>query len=313
MTLDNIDAKINYNKGVIDCKKVSFNIFEGSVSSNDCKILFQDSCTIVKADAVLKDINLQKAFAQTKNLNQTLLTDKNIEGKLSAKAKAGLYFDKDFNLVLERSTLDIDYTLSKGRLKNVKMLEKLSYFVDEQALKNVKFETISSSVQIKDGVIAINPIKVFSNAVNFDLVGRHCLDGKIDYNVAVKLSEFASKRKKAAMQKQQQQFGTFESGADNRITLFVKIGGTIDKPTFSYDIKGNMQRAKEQIKQDKQSILQSIDKDFDLKLEQSRQDKQQWKRQQEGEYIIEWEQEGEKKPENKEKQFEDSEFSVEWE
>ena len=313
MTLDNIDAKINYNKGVIDCKKVSFNIFEGSVSSNDCKILFQDSCTIVKADAVLKDINLQKAFAQTKNLNQTLLTDKNIEGKLSAKAKAGLYFDKDFNLVLERSTLDIDYTLSKGRLKNVKMLEKLSYFVDEQALKNVKFETISSSVQIKDGVIAINPIKVFSNAVNFDLVGRHCLDGKIDYNVAVKLSEFASKRKKAAMQKQQQQFGTFESGADNRITLFVKIGGTIDKPTFSYDIKGNMQRAKEQIKQDKQSILQSIDKDFDLKLEQNRQDKQQWKRQQEGEYIIEWEQEGEKKPENKEKQFEDSEFSVEWE
>ncbi len=310
--LDDIDASFTYDKNVIDCKRLSLKVFDGKISSKSCKILLKPDCTIAKGDARLETINLQKAFAQTKNLNQKLLTDKNINGTLSANAKFSLYFDKNFNLKLEKSTINTNYSLDQGRLKNVQLLEKLSFFVDEAALKDVKFETISSSLQIKNGVISISPINVQSNVVNFNLVGTHHLDGAIDYNISIKLSELASKRKKAAMKKQQQEFGTFENSSDNRITLFVKIKGTLDKPLFSYDLKGNMLKAKEQINKDRKEVLKAIDKDFNLQLEESRKNKEQWERQQQGEFIIEWEEPEEKESKQETKQFEDAEFSVEW-
>lgn len=310
--LNDIDASIIYDKDVIDCKRLNFRVFDGQVNSKSCKVLLKSDCTIAKGEARLDKINLQKTFAQTKNLNQKLLTDKNINGTLSANAKFSLYFDKDFNLKLEKSTINTDYSLNKGRLKNMQILEKLSLFVDEAALKDVKFETISSSLQIKNGVISISPINVQSNVVNFNLVGTHHLDGAIDYNISIKLSELASKRKKAAMQKQQQEFGTFENSSDNRITLFVKIKGTIDKPLFSYDLKGNMLKAKEQINKDRKEVLKAIDKDFNLQLEENRKNKEQWERQQQGEFIIEWEEPEKKESKQETKQFEDAEFSVEW-
>lgn len=313
ITLNDIEAKLTYDKNVIDCSYLKFSVFDGWVLSKSCKVLFDQNTTTANGVADLTNINLQKAFAQTKNFNQQVLTDKNVNGTLSAKAKFNLYFDKDFNLQLDKSTITTDYTLNQGRLKNVQILEKLSLFVDEAALKDVKFETISSSIQIKNGSILLNPISVQSNILNFNFAGTHGLNGAIDYNISVKLSELASKRKKAAMQKQQQQFGSFENSSDNRITLFVKVKGTTDNPIFSYDIKGNILKASEKLNKDRQEVLKALDKDFNLRIEESKKQREQWERQQAGEFIIEWE-EPETKQENKDKkQFEEADFSVEWE
>ncbi len=310
--LSDIDAAFTFNKGVINCKRLSFGVFDGKVKSNDCRILLQDSCTLASGTAQLHNINLKKTFSQTKNLNQNLLTDKNIKGSLTANAKFSLYFDKDFNLILERSSLNTDYNLSKGELNQVEILKKLSHFVEEEALNNVRFEPIASSLQINDGCISLNPIKIKSNAVDFDFAGKQHLDGRIDYSIAIRLSELASRKKKAKLEKEQQEFGTFETSKDNRITLFVRIKGTLDNPIFSYDAKGNVQRAKEQLNRDKKEILRSLDKDFDLRIEERKQDKEQWKRQEAGEFIIEWDtpkQDSVQTPKDKSR---DAEFIIEW-
>ncbi len=310
--LDNIKASFTYRNKVIDCSKLDFEAFDGKIKSNKCRIQLKDTCTLANGLAQLEQINLKKAFAQTKNLNQNLLTDKNIKGLLSANAQFTLYFDKDFNLILERSSINTDYNLSKGELSGVELLKKLSLFVEEDALNNVKFAPITSSLQLNGGFFSLNPIKIQSNAINFDLVGKQHLDGRIDYSIAIKLSELASKKRKARLQKEQEEFGAFETGKDNRITLFVKIKGTIDNPIFSFETKGSLQKAKEQLQQDKKDILRSIDKDFNLRIEERKQDKEQWKRQEAGEFIIEWGEETDAKSKKQEEQVEEGDLIIEW-
>ncbi|HIW87808.1 MAG TPA: hypothetical protein IAC47_06005, partial [Candidatus Onthomorpha intestinigallinarum] len=94
-------------------------------------------------------------------------------------------------------------------------------------------------------------------------------------------------------------------------TIFIKVGGTLDKPVFSYDAKSNMLQMKEQISRDKKDIMKAMDKDLNLNMEQRKEDKKNWERQEKGEFLIEWEEKNDTV--KTEKHFEDSDISVEWE
>ncbi len=312
-TIGDIDAAFDFADNVIRFDKLAFKAFSGSIHSTDCRILLQKDCTLLNGSADLKDIDLKQAFSAADNSGQKLISDKNIGGKLTAKARFNLYFDKDFRLKLDRSYLNTDYTISKGELNGVEMLKKLSRFVEEEALNNVRFEAITSSLQISDGAISLSPIKIKSNAIDFDLVGRHYLNGKIDYSASIKLSQLRSKKHKARMQKQQKQFGTVEQDENERLTLFVKIGGTVDKPIFSYDVKANMQQAKEKVQADRKEVIRSIDKDFNLRRKEAAEDKARWAKQEKGEFIIEWEQDPTPDTAKTKPHSNDADFIIEWE
>lgn len=311
LQLNDINAKLTYSKGIISFGHLNFKAFDGKISSDKCSILLYKDHAIISGEAALRNINLEKLFIQTDNFNQKAITDKNINGILSADASFNLYFDKEFRLVLDRSSLNMDYNISEGRLKNMSFLKKLSYFAEESALSNVRFDNIKSSFQLNNSCINFNPVKIGSNTVSFDFAGKHYLDNRIDYRFSIKLSELTSKKKKAKLEKQQEEFGRFEKNNSSRLTIFIKVGGTLDKPVFSYDAKSNMQQMKEQISKDKKDIMKAMDKDLNLNMEQRKEDKINWERQEKGEFLIEWEEKNDTV--KTEKHFEDSDISVEWE
>lgn len=311
LQLNDINAKLTYSKGIISFGHLNFKAFDGKISSDKCSILLYKDHAIISGEAALRNINLEKLFIQTDNFNQKAITDKNINGILSADASFNLYFDKEFRLVLDRSSLNMDYNISEGRLKNMSFLKKLSYFAEESALSNVRFDNIKSSFQLNNSCINFNPVKIGSNTVSFDFAGKHYLDNRIDYRFSIKLSELTSKKKKAKLEKQQEEFGRFEKDNSSRLTVFIKVGGTLDNPVFSYDAKSNMQQMKEQISRDKKDIMKAMDKDLNLNMEQRKEDKKNWERQEKGEFLIEWEEKNDTV--KTEKHFEDSDISVEWE
>ena len=184
--------------------------------------------------------------------------------------------------------------------------------MDEKEINNVKFKEINSNLLISNSCINIDEIDFQSNAFNFSFFGKHYFDNKIDYHLRLKLSELASKKKKAKLQKQREEFGEIQEDENSKIILFIKITGSIDKPIISYDKKNNIERVKERINSDKEKISKAIDKDLNLGIENMKKEKQEWKKQERGEYIIDWEEEKKKDTINN-KENNETKFNIEWE
>lgn len=284
LILENIKGKLAYSNNIVSTNDLRFEVFGGSVSSKDCKLIFGEKENILKGSCNVQTINIKQAFKTLDNFSQKVITDKNLEGNLSANGVLSLYFDKNWKFISDRSSFNINYSIAKGRLKEFSLMKKLSLFVEEKALNDVKFENIESSLQLNNSSLNFEPIKVKSNVVDFECFGKHDLDNKIDYQFAINLLR--------------------------NTKVFVKVEGFINDPKFKFNLQSDMKKVKEQINNDKREIINAIDRDFKLNLEEAKKDKQEWEKQEKGEFIIEWEEE--KQPKEEEKQFEDSEFIIEW-
>ncbi|MDR1725629.1 MAG: AsmA-like C-terminal region-containing protein [Bacteroidales bacterium] len=277
-----------------DCFSINGNMklkaFNGEIAGNIGFIPSEKKGFNILGSLNMTNVEAKPSFNYFNNFGQTAITDKNIKGKITAKTTFNIAFDEKFNLQKENLTAEIAYKIENGGLQNIPVMQKLSHFVEETALQNVTFATLTSNIHIRKGCISFESLKVNSNALNFEFVGKHYLSSdNIDYHFAIQLSELASKKKKAKLEKQQQNFGTFEEDKDSRLTLFVKVNGTIDNPKFSYDMKRNIEQIKQTITADKQKISTQIKQDFKINSEQTIKDKEQWKKQSNGEWIIEWE------------------------
>ena len=284
LVLQNIKGKLEYSNNVVSTNDLKFDVFQGGVSTKDCKLIFGEKENVLNANCQVKNIDIKQTFTTLKNFSQNVITDKNLEGTLSANGVLNLYFDKDFNFLSDKSSFNINYSISKGRLKDFSLMKKLSLFVEEEALNDVKFEKLQSSLQFNNSSLNFEPIKVKTNIVDFECFGKHGLDNKIDYQFAINLLR--------------------------NTKVFVKVEGFINDPKFKFNLQSDMKKVKEKVNQDKSEIIKSIDRDFKLNLEEAKKDKQEWEKQEKGEFIIEWEEE--KQPKEEEKQFEDSEFIIEW-
>ncbi len=284
LVLQNIKGKVKYSNNVVSTNDLKFEVFSGSVSTKDCKLILGEKENVLNANCQVKNINIKQTFKPLKNFSQNVITDKNLEGTLSANGVLNLYFDKNFNFLSDKSSFNINYTIAKGRLKDFSLMKKLSLFVEEEALNDVRFENIESSLQLNNSSLNFEPIKVKTNVVDFECFGKHDLDNKIDYQFAINLLR--------------------------NTKVFVKVEGFINDPKFKFNLQSDMKKVKEKVNQDKSEIIKSIDRDFKLNLEEAKKDKQEWEKQEKGEFIIEWEEE--KQPKEEEKQFEDSEFIIEW-
>lgn len=306
IVLKEIKGSVSYSNNVISTKDLRFKLCEGEVTTNDCKFIFEQKENILNGKCRLKNVDIKKAFASFDNFSQKVITDKNLEGKLSADAVLNLHFDKDFNFLSKPSSFYLDYSISKGRLRDFELMKKLSLFVEEEALNDVRFENIKSSIQMNNSCINFEPITIRSSLVDFECFGKHSLDNKIDYQFNINLSELSSKKRRAKYKEDEK-----AEGSDVRMKLFVKVMGFLNNPEFSFNLQSDMKKVKEKVNKDRQDIINSIDKDFKLNLQEAKKDKKNWEKQEKGEYIIEWEEEKEELKE--EKEFENSEFVIEWE
>ena len=98
-------------------------------------------------------------------------------------------------------------------------MKKLSLFVEEEALNDVKFENLQSSLQFNNSSLNFEPIRVKTNIVDFECFGKHGLDNKIDYQFAINLLR--------------------------NTKVFVKVEGFINDPKFKFNLQSDMKKVKE--------------------------------------------------------------------
>ena len=214
----------------------------------------------VTLEGDLKNINITELFSQLNNFGQTTLTDKNLRGSASATlAFSGSWSNK---LVVDPASIvsSCNLNIEKGELNDFKPLLSLSKFVEVEELKRVKFSSLQSALEIKNGTITIPKTSIKNSALDIEVWGTHTFDNKIDYHIRLLIDQFLAKKRK----NKDSEFGPIENDPDNRRSAFILMTGTIDNPKIKYDTKGLKEKIKNDIKLEKTNLKQLLKEEWNL-------------------------------------------------
>ncbi len=317
LTANNITAAINYNAPYITVAGITADIFNGKIAA-DLNAVMNEKDINLKINFSNENIDFTKFMQDFNNFNQTNFTDKNVKGKLSSTLQIQCIYNIDKGLDKKSLILHSDIKIENGELINASMMQKLSKFIDEESLKNIKFSTLENTIDIKDEVVYIPEMKIALNDMNFAVSGTHNFNNDINYHLNIKLSEILSQRRKARHKDKTNEFG-IEEEEDGRVTLFILIYGNVDNPKFKYDKRSATKKFNENMQIEKQSIKSALNKEFEWtkKNEEKVEQERSWKEQEKGKFLINWEEEEQPKTETKTKSEENNKkkekFRIEFE
>lgn len=217
----------------------------------------------IKAVADLNKINISKLFYQCNGFGQTTLNEKHLNGFATSTVNFSGNWSKELVADLESVTANGSISIEQGRLVDFKPLLSLSKYVEVNELKDIKFQALQSSFDIKNQVISIPKTTIKNSAMNIELWGKHTFRNEIDYHIKLLMSELIANKKRANKQLDEEMM-VEENDPENRRCVFVLMTGTVDNPIIKYDRKGLKQKIGEDIKAEKQTLKQLLKEEFGL-------------------------------------------------
>jgi hypothetical protein len=158
--------------------------------------------------------------------------------------------DKSLNFIPEAFEASILASVKEGKLINFGPMQSLSDYVNEKDLANLSFGELKNSIQIKNKTIYLPEMIIKSNVSEIQVQGTHTFDQVIDYKLLVPLKNYKRLDKDA-------EFGAIEE-TDEYTKLFLKITGTTDDFTVSWDGKKTMNAVGGKLKEEAKNIKSLI-------------------------------------------------------
>lgn len=255
----------------------------------------------INCEVITQKVDARQLFEVFENFGQKSLTYKNINGNLDSKIQFSANFDTYLQIDKKTVWAILDLKIDNGKLINYMPIMKLSKFINEDDLKEIKFSSLQNQILIKNELISIPNMEIKSNALNLNISGEHKFNNEINYRINLLLSELSSKKRKARKQKQTlatQEFGIEEDDGLGRTKLFLKVSGTIDSPIFKYDSKSLKDKLIQDFRKEKENLQKILKEEFRWLRKDSADaiQEQRFKIQEQGKYVIDWEEEKTVKP-----------------
>lgn len=256
---------------------------------------FNNSISILDGKINLSNINVKQLFAEWKNFDQKIITDKHLSGTLNGNFDLLLVFDQYLNFLEDKMYVKSDLKIKNGELNNVEtMLEITEYMRSNKALKvalnkhidnfedkiiHLKFSDLSNTITIKDRKIIIPKMLIQTNALDVEFSGWHDFDNNIEYHFSFRFRDLKTVPEYT-------EFGKVEDdGLGWRV--YITMTGNIDNPTYSLDNTEMKANVKESLANEKQDIKSMLKSEFGMyKKDSTVQEKQTTNKSEAVEFII---------------------------
>ena len=221
----------------------------------------------LSSQLVSRDIDFKPLFKEWNNFNQEVIKSENISGRAQASLSFDAPFDMRNGIVSNGINATIGIQIDEGRLKDVSTfkiiteslrepgirtyLGKENINILEKKLLDLKFEQLSNTLIIKNGVLTIPTMSIISSALEVEVSGQHSFKNDIDYRFGFRLRDLKAKK--------ESEFGNIvDDGTGMRV--YMRMYGTMDKPIVEWDKASRKLEAKENreaAKADAKSILKT--------------------------------------------------------
>ncbi len=291
-----IRGNLSMNAGRLYARNLRMNTMEGSLGLQGVLEPSGQGYQL-RCMARMERINVSEMFRQMDDFGQQDLTHKNISGLLNAAIDLSMALGNDL-LPSPASLLAIaDLSFEQGVVANYPPLKELSRFIRAGNLERVNIGPLKNRITIRDQKVYIPQMAVTSDAMDLVVSGVHGFDQRLDYSIQVLLSELLGRKAREA-KKENEEFGWVEDDGLGRTTLFIRISGTMDSPSFSYDRREVARKIGEDLKTEGRELGKTLKEEFhwlgrdSLKRAQKKESRERLKRQENGEFILEWDSAG---------------------
>ncbi len=257
---NNINGFLLIKNKKIALKDMALQTADGNINLN----AFADASNeniVINGNVEIEKLNIKKMFYQLNNFGQQTITDANLNGIITANANFSATWDKQLNCNLNSINVTSTVVIDRGELNNFKPLESLGKYIDVNELKNIKFSTLQSTIDIKNKLITLPKTVIKSSALNIELFGTHTFDNIVDYHIQLLISDLLAKRFRQNKQLNEE-LALLENDPENKRSVFVLMKGPVDNLIIKYDSKGAKQKIKDDIKTEKQTIKQLLKEEF---------------------------------------------------
>ena len=175
---------------------VSMNLADGSMGINGQLVNLQNGRHQAALHTGIQNVNVEKLFYAFNNFGQDGITDKNLEGKLTANADVQIDISTEGKVLPSSSKGIIDFSLKNGALNNFEPLKKIQNFVfKKRDFENISFAELKNKLSINSGEITINRMEIQSSVFSFFVEGLfNPRGGNTDISVQVPLSNLKKRK-----------------------------------------------------------------------------------------------------------------------
>jgi hypothetical protein len=241
---------------------ITMQTMDGTVSGAGYFDNTDDGLIKMKCVASVKDVDVHQAFLQCEDFGQSTLLADNIYGRATADVIYRSTWSSDLTLDLNSVYAKSNISIKDGELVRFKSLEALSAFVKMRDLIDVKFSTLQNQIEIKNQTVYIPSMEINSSAKDIMLEGEHTFNNEINYRIQILFSELLWESMK---EKDKEIDGIpIQDDGEGRRKLYIIVTGTVDDPKYTYDRKSVVNKIKEDLKEEKQTVKQILHDEWGL-------------------------------------------------
>ncbi|RME94115.1 MAG: hypothetical protein D6772_15070, partial [Bacteroidetes bacterium] len=227
----------------------------------DADLYFRERPFLI-ARLTTDQISAYEFFAQSENFGQDVLVADNLEGKLDSRLYIEARFDEQNNLLLDELKVLGGIGIRDGRLRNFKLLEDFSTFVNIRDLRDIRFSNLENYFEIKNSKLYLPVMFIQSNALNLTISGEHTFDQQIAYYLKVNAGQVMIDR----LRRHDRQLRPKPARRDGFFNLYYAILGDIENFNVVSD-KKRVQRNFEESDRRRRDIHYALERAFGTVIE----------------------------------------------
>lgn len=267
--LTNAATVIRFTRDGIELSDINAQTMQGKLS--DCSVKLIDlpgGKTRCVASGTVGKMSAREIFATFDNFDQTVVTDKQIDGSLSGDFKVDAVLDDEYNPIYSTVDALAQVVIEDGSMTNVETLVEIGKKLKiKEDFSNVSFSTLKNTIRLKDDTLYIPDMHIKSNAFELTFAGKHNIESNIfNYYVTLFLQKTLS-LKFRNKNKEIEDFGEIEKNSDSNLKIPLRIFGDPDNYNIDYDFKKskeNIKKGMEDQKKEWKEILNSNKTDEEI-------------------------------------------------
>jgi hypothetical protein len=190
-----VEGFVQYHPKMLTIEHFSMASLNGSISST-LSLKEENNSIVAWCDAGLDKVDIGDLFYTFNNFRQDVIQNENLDGSLSGHGQFTTAWDLNLNLIPKKISLTSQISITNGELINYQPLLGLSDYIKVDELKHIKFETLNTSVSIRNKKVYISETDIHSSAISLKGSGEHGFNKKYTYRLQVHLSDVLWKKAK---------------------------------------------------------------------------------------------------------------------
>jgi hypothetical protein len=270
VTYENLDIKdlagnLKLNHKKLDFNNVVMSLLGGTFTLNGDYNSLNPTQPAADVKVTINKVEIPAMFSSFATVQKFVPVAKFMSGTMNASVSLSTLLDKNMNPIWSSLSSKGVLSIARAVLANFTPWNAVAQKLQMPELQNVVLTGIQPSYEVRDGRFILGqPIKFGIGKNWFTVTGSNGIDKTLDYVMQAEIPASALKGEANAALAQILKTNAISMATDKPVKLDIHIGGSIDHPLVSLDLKDalkqNLQDLKDQVKQQvQQQVNQKID------------------------------------------------------